>query len=186
MTHSFKSASGRTFTAEKKDGNYVINGCAVATKNFCWFGVNGKEAEVLCENLGIAPNTSIKIIIDRAEFSRLMEVFANETKEAIAKLPVQYRIEDITVNADGDIVVVGKKIVEFKTEASGVEHIIIEREYKNAELTSVEVTVENAPQIIEQVYATREAAKIAEAAKKPEYEITYHGDHEMWNGVRMD
>lgn len=185
MIHEFKSQSGRVFTAEKRDGKYIINGCAVATKNFMWFAVNGAEAEKLSANIGAPKTSSIKIILDRAEFSRLMAAVAAEEEEALSSLPIQYRIEDIFVNGDGDMVAVGKKITEYKVDKSSKEHVIIVREFRNSELRGEEITVENIDEIIERVYAAREERKIT-ASKQPEYEITYHGDHEMWNGVRMD
>lgn len=186
MVHQFKSQSGRVFTAEKINGKYIINGCAVATKNFLWFGVEGKEAEKLCANIGAPKTPSIKIILDRAEFSRLMAAFTAEEEQALSNIPVQYRIEDILVNADGDMVAIGKKIIEYKVDQSGKEHVIIVREFKNHELEGLQITAENIGEIIERVYTAREEKKIAAASKWPEYEITYHGDHEMWNGVRMD
>lgn len=187
MVHKFHSQSGRVFTAEKNNGKYIINGCAVATKNFLSFGVNGKEAEKLCANIGAPPSASVKIVLERAEFSRLMAAFAAEEEAVLSGLPVQYRIEDIFVNADGDVVPVGKKVTEYKVDESGNEHVLIIRQFKNNELDGQEITEENVAEIIESVFATREQArKIAEASKEQEYEITYHGDHEMWNGVRMD
>lgn len=184
MVHEFKSQSGRVFTAEKNNGKYIINGCAVATKNFCWFGVNGKEAEKLCENIGAPKNPSVKIVLDRAEFSRLIAAFATEEEDYLSRFPVQYRIEDILINADGDMVAVGKKITEYKVDEYGNEHVGLVRKFKNNELDG-DITEENMAEIIDRAYAIREARKIAADSKEQEYEITYHGDHEMWNGVRM-
>ena len=186
MIHEFKSQSGRVFTAEKNNGKYIINGCAVAEKNFCWFGANGIEAEKLCANIGAPKSASVKIVLDRAEFSRLMAAFAREEQEVLSGLPLQYRIEDIFVDADGDKVAIGKKITEYKVDESGNEHVIIIRQFKNNELDGQDITEKNMAEIIERVYAIREDRKNSAASKEQEYEITYHGDHEMWNGVRMD
>jgi hypothetical protein len=131
MAHEFTSQSGRVFTAEKRGEKYIINGCAVAEKNFCWFGVNGLEAEKLCANIGAPKNTSVKIVLDRAEFSRLMAAFSAEQEEFLSSLPTQYRVEDVFVNADGDMVPIGKKITEYKVDESGNEYVIIVREFKN-------------------------------------------------------
>ena len=185
MIHEFKSQSGRVFTAEKNNGKYIINGCAVASWSFGSFAVNGKEAEKLCENIGAPKNSSVKIVLDRAEFSRLMTAFAKEEQEVLNYLPMQYRIEDIFIDADGDKIVVGKKITQYKVDESGNEHVIIIRQFKNNELDGQEVTEKNMAEIIDRVDRVREARKIAPCSKEQEYEITYHGDHEMWNGVRM-
>lgn len=144
--------------------------------------------EKFCDSLGAPANSRVQIVLDRAEYSRLVAEFAKEAEEALAGLPIQYRIEDKTVNADGDICPIGKKIIEFKVDADGNEHIIIVREYTNQELDGQELTAETAAEVIANVYAAREAGKQAAAeaaANTHEYEITYHGDHEMWNGVRM-
>lgn len=187
--HKFKSQSGKTFTAEKVGDRYLINGVAKAEMQFGYFRLGGTEAEKLCASLGAPANSRVQIVLDRAEYSRLVSEFAKEAEEALAGLPIQYRIEDKTVNADGDICPIGKKITEYKVDADGNEHIIIVREYTNQELEGMDVNPETAVEVIAQVYAAREARKQAAAeaaANAHKYEITYHGDHEMWNGVRMD
>lgn len=188
MTHQFTSQSGKTFTAEKAGDRYVINGVAKAQKQFGFFLLVGTEAEKLCAALGAPATSRVQIVLDRAEYSRLIAEFAKEEEQALAALPIQYRIEDKTVNADGDIVPIGKKIIEYKVDDDGKEYVIIVREYTNQELDGLELTAENAVQVIEKVYAAREARKQAEAeaaANAHHYEITYHGDHEMWNQIRM-
>lgn len=187
--HKFQSQSGKTFTAEKVGDRYIINGIAKAEKQFCYFLLLGVEAEKFCAAMGAPANSRVQIVLDRAESSRLVAEFAKEQEQMLAALPIQYRIEEKTVNADGDIVVIGKKIVEFKVDADGNEHVIIVREYTNRELDGMELTADTATEVIEKVYAAREARKQAAAetaANAHHYEITYHGDHEMWNGVRMD
>lgn len=188
MTHQFTSKSGKTFTAEKVGDRYLINGVAKAQKQFGYFLLVGAEAEKLCTALGAPATSRIQVVLDRAEYSRLVAEFAKEEEQALAASPIQYRIEDKTVNADGDIVPIGKKIIEYKIDADGNEHIIIVREYTNQEVDGMELTAETAVEVIEKVYAAREAKKQAEAeaaANAHHYEITYHCDHEMWNGVRM-
>ena len=187
--HNFLSKTGKNFTAEKVGDRYLINGVALAKKEYGYFLLVGAEAEKLCTSLGAPAYSRVQIVLDRAEYSRLVAEFAKEAEEALAGLPVQYRIEDKTVDADGDICPIGKKIIEFKVDADGNEHIIIVREYKNQELEGMEVTPETAVEVIGKVYADREARKQAAAeadANAHKYEITYHGDHERWNGVRMD
>jgi hypothetical protein len=192
MVHEFKSQAGRVFTAEKRGEKYIINGCAVANKNYMYFEIKGVEAEKLCANIGAASaakNTNLKIMLERAEYSRLMAAFSAEQEQCLSSLPTQYRLEDVFVNADGDMVPVGKKITEYKVDGYNNEHVIIVREFKNNELDQ-EITEENYNEIISSVYAARESRKraqeIADAEKKSGYEITYHGDYEMWNGVRME
>ena len=192
MVHEFKSQAGRVFTAEKRGEKYIINGCAVANKNYMYFEIKGVEAEKLCANIGAASaakNTNVKIMLERAEYSRLMAAFSAEQEQYLSSLPTQYRVEDVFVNADGDMVPVGKKITEYKVDEYGNEHLIIVREFKNNELKNQEITEENYNEIIGSVYAARESRKIAQEIAEPEkksgYEITYHGDYEMWNGVKM-
>lgn len=188
MTHQFTSQSGKTFTAEKVGDRYLINGVAKAQKQFGCFLLVGADAEKLCTALGAPATSRVQIVLDRAEYGRLVAEFAKEEEQALAALPIQYRIEDKVVDADGDIVPIGKKIIEYKVDADGNEHVMIVREYTNQELDGMELTAETAVEVIANVYTAREARKQeAEQAEANahKYEITYHGDHEMWNGVRM-
>ena len=157
----------------------------------------------------------VAIQIQDADYAAMMK-YANKMLQEAARvhqvymdsLPVQYRLSYDGINADGDKVATKVIIDAFKAYGQGQEEIIITQKWpasffpvSEAQKLAgnsgwengwywVELNEEKknelAASFAEKAQAKREAEKGEIEKNDTGFQIEYHGDHEIWNGIRMD